>query len=93
MIRCGNSYSLTWLTLHFLFSPWGEQKMQRLSRTLVRTREGPHFAAPSWQSASMGAYWHFVIMFTGGVETLWLGSLYSRNLIKWEPIWCTCVLR
>ena len=34
------------------------------------------------------AYWHLVIMIAGGVETMWLSSLHTRNLIKWEPIWC-----
>ena len=37
---------------------------------------------------TMAAYWHFVIMIVGGIETMWLGSLHTRNLIKWEPIWC-----
>ena len=37
---------------------------------------------------SMAAYYHFVIMFIGAMETIWLASLHSRHLIKWEPIWC-----
>ena len=40
----------------------------------------------------MVAYWHFVIMVVGGIETMWLGSLHTRNLIKWEPIWCVAVV-
>ena len=40
----------------------------------------------------MAAYWHFVIMIVGGIETMWLGSLHTRNLIKWEPIWCVAVV-
>ena len=40
----------------------------------------------------MVAYWHFVIMIVGGIETMWLGSLHTRNLIKWEPIWCLAVV-
>ena len=40
----------------------------------------------------MAAYWHFVIMIVGGIETMWLGSLHTRNLIKWEPIWCFAVV-
>ena len=39
----------------------------------------------------MAAYWHFIIMIVGGIETMWLGSLHTRNLIKWEPIWCAAV--
>ena len=34
------------------------------------------------------AYYHFVVMFIGAMETLWLASLHTRHLIKWEPIWC-----
>ena len=36
----------------------------------------------------MAAYYHFVIMFIGAMETIWLASLHTRHLIKWEPIWC-----
>lgn len=35
----------------------------------------------------MASYWHFIIMIIGGIETAWLGSLHTRGLIKWEPIW------
>ena len=40
---------------------------------------------------TMAAYWHFIIMVVGGIETMWLGSLHTRNLIKWEPIWCVAL--
>lgn len=46
----------------------------------------PH--CPEAVPGSMAAYYHFVIMFIGAMETIWLASLHSRHLIKWEPIWC-----
>ena len=47
----------------------------------------PH--CPDAVPGSMAAaYYHFVVMFIGAMETLWLASLHTRHLIKWEPIWC-----
>jgi len=58
---------------------------QRLGTGLWRLWP-PH--CPEAVPGSMAAYYHFVIMFIGAMETIWLASLHSRHLIKWEPIWC-----
>lgn len=39
----------------------------------------------------MAAYWHFVIMVVGGIETMWLSHCHTRGIIKWEPIWVVFV--
>ena len=39
----------------------------------------------------MAAYWHFVIMVVGGIETMWLSHCHTRGLLKWEPIWWVAI--
>ena len=47
-------------------------------------------AVPRSQS-TMAAYWHFVIMVVGGIETMWLSHCHTRGLLKWEPIWWVAI--
>ena len=69
---------------------WIDPSDHRIGPSRAAEPRGRGTAVPRSQS-TMAAYWHFVIMVVGGIETMWLSHCHTRGLLKWEPIWWVAI--